>query len=269
MCAVWSHDYAPSLLAQSRVFQLRRRAPSVNIDKTIAAIHDGGMPFLFDIAIIARKRALSDARNASPCDDSETCADAAERSAGCERQIILSETAAPKRDCDASRRRAASCWRWRESQRAGFGDVGVEMDVGFGGERRARIARDGDQPRALTLDQRDDHQKLRAFSRIRQGDHHVVARNHAQVAVAGFGGMDEECRSAGACQGGRNLAGDVAGLADSADYNAPSAEHDFECTHELYRQLRSSHGARLDLDTVDQRDRLGRRIFTSAVWYRV
>ena len=59
---------------------------------------------------------------------------------------------------------------------------------------RSRDCRSWRSASRPALDQRHDHQQLRAFSRIRQGDHDVLARDHAQVAVACFGGMDEKRR---------------------------------------------------------------------------
>ena len=64
-------------------------------------------------------------------------------------------------------------------------------------------------------------QQLGALARVGQGQQHVAAHHHAEVAVAGFGGMEEECTGAGAGQRGGDLARHVPALAQAADDHAP------------------------------------------------
>ena len=55
------------------------------------------------------------------------------------------------------------------------------------------------------------------LARPRQRQHHVVAGDHAEVAVAGLGRMDEEGRRAGRGERGGDLAADMAALAHAGD----------------------------------------------------
>lgn len=102
----------------------------------------------------------------------------------------------------------------RQIERAGFAaDVAVEMHIGVLGEAGVRVARDGDERRALALERGDDGEKLVGFAGVRDGEHDVVGRDHAEVAVGGFSGMDEVGGGARGGKGGGELAADVAGLA--------------------------------------------------------
>ncbi len=68
----------------------------------------------------------------------------------------------------------------------------------------------------------DDVGQLARLARLGQGDHDVARADHAEVAVAGLVGVDEEGGRAGGGQGGGDLAADMAGLADpAADHPAP------------------------------------------------
>jgi hypothetical protein len=60
---------------------------------------------------------------------------------------------------------------------------------------------------------------VRASRRNWTGQHHVAARDHAEVAVAGLGRMHEERRRAGAGQRRRDLVRDMAGLAHAGDHD--------------------------------------------------
>jgi hypothetical protein len=114
-----------------------------------------------------------------------------------------------------------------EIQRAGFlVDAGVEVDVGFLGEGGGFVAGNGDQLAAEALHQRHDGQQFVVLARIGNRDQHVVAGDHAQVAVHGLRGMHEIGRGAGAGEGGGQLARDVAGLADATDDDAPATFQD-------------------------------------------
>ena len=77
------------------------------------------------------------------------------------------------------------------------------------------LAGDGDQLGTLALDDGHDGDQFGALSRVGQGDEHVIAGHHADVAVAGFRRVQEESRGAGAGQRGGNLARDMAGFAQS------------------------------------------------------
>ena len=62
--------------------------------------------------------------------------------------------------------------------------------------------------------------------------------DHAEVAVRGLGRVDEQRRRAGRGQRGRDLAGDMAGLADAGDDDAPLAGK-----QELHRSYKGIGGA--------------------------
>ena len=111
---------------------------------------------------------------------------------------------------------------------------------------------------------RDQQQHFGGLAGVRDGEQHVVARDHADVAVAGFGGMHEKRRRARGGQGGGDLAGDVAGLAHAADDDAAAAfEADGAGARETGIEPRHQRrdGATLDLESPasggDQRGRIG------------
>src|SRR5262249_6686467 len=83
-------------------------------------------------------------------------------------------------------------------------------------------------------------------------DHDVVGGDHAEVAMARFGGMDEERGRARTGERRRDLARNVAGFADAGHHDAPTARLDDadrldealvqprrECLHRL--RLRGQH----------------------------
>ena len=80
------------------------------------------------------------------------------------------------------------------------------MCIGFARQTGVGIAGESDQSRALTLDQRHDGEEFSALAGIRQGDKNVVARHHAQIAMAGLGRMDKIRR----CSSARHGRGDFA-----------------------------------------------------------
>ena len=72
----------------------------------------------------------------------------------------------------------------------------------------------------------DEVGELGGLAGVREQQHHVVGGDHAEVAVAGLGRVDEERRRAGGGEGGGDLAGDVAGLAHARDdHPAAGGEH--------------------------------------------
>ncbi len=70
---------------------------------------------------------------------------------------------------------------------------------------------------------RQDGEDLVGFAGIGQGEHRIVAGDHADIAVAGLAGMHEKRRCAGAGQRGGDLAADMAGLAHAGDHDTPPA----------------------------------------------
>ncbi len=50
-------------------------------------------------------------------------------------------------------------------------------------------------------------------------DKAIVTGNHAEIAVAGFAGMDKKCGSTGAGHGGGDFAANVPGFSHAADHD--------------------------------------------------
>jgi hypothetical protein len=100
-----------------------------------------------------------------------------------------------------------------------------QVHVRHFGQARFRLAGHGDHGHAHALDGRDDHGQFAALAGIGNGDQHVLRRDHAEVAVGGFGRVQEQGRGTGRGQGRRDLAADVARLADARDDHAALARH--------------------------------------------
>ncbi len=66
-------------------------------------------------------------------------------------------------------------------------------------------------------------QQLLALAGVGEGEQNVSAVEQAEVAVEGFGGMEELCRGSRREQGCSDLAGDEAALAYSGQYDAMAA----------------------------------------------
>ena len=97
----------------------------------------------------------------------------------------------------------------REIERAGFFvDAGVEDDFARlrdGGFRIARECDERDFEALQRVEQRDDFAR---FAAVGDGEHHVAASDHSEVAVQGFGGMQKKGRRASAGEGGGNFLAD-------------------------------------------------------------
>ncbi len=100
-------------------------------------------------------------------------------------------------------------------------DVDVEVDVCGLGQHRVRVAGQADHLDAKTFDQRQQGYDFIGRAGVGQGENNVVARDHAHVAMAGFGRMHEKRGGPGACQCGGNLVADMPGLAH-ADHDDPA-----------------------------------------------
>ncbi|MOA04704.1 hypothetical protein D3C78_1242740 [compost metagenome] len=97
------------------------------------------------------------------------------------------------------------------------------MHVGQQGQFRLRVAGNRHQLGAHAPGHGQDGQQFLARARIRHGNHHVILRDHAQVAMHGFRGVYEESGRAGRGERRGDLAGDVPGLADAGDHDAAPA----------------------------------------------
>jgi hypothetical protein len=123
------------------------------------------------------------------------------------------------------------------------------VHVGFAGERGFSVSGQRDQLGALALDQRNDRQQFGALAGIGQRDEHVIARHHAEIAMAGFGRMHEKRGGAGAREGGSDLARDMSRLADAAHHHSPAAGHDqLHRAHEMLIEPADEIGNGLSLD---------------------
>ena len=75
-------------------------------------------------------------------------------------------------------------------------------------------------------------------------------RNHAQIAVAGFAGMDKKCGGAGGRQCGGDFAADVAGFAHAGHHHAaPACQYQLQRAHKIFIQTRAqiAHGVGFDI----------------------
>ena len=85
----------------------------------------------------------------------------------------------------------------------------------------SRLGGDGDQRNAVALGVGDDRGELGGLARPRDRQHDVAVLHHAEVAVAGFGGVHEGRRPAGRGERRGDLARDMAGLAHAGDDDPP------------------------------------------------
>ena len=109
----------------------------------------------------------------------------------------------------------------RQAVRAGFlGARQLQHHVGLLGQRRVGARGDGDQRHLEAARVGQDVAELHALARPGQRHDGVVARDHAEVAVAGLARMHEEGRRAGRGEGGGDLLGHVPALADAGDDHA-------------------------------------------------
>src|SRR5690242_4274457 len=137
-----------------------------------------------------------------------------------------------------------------EVEGAGFlGNPRVQMHVRFLGERGVGVAGQGDELGTLTLDQGNDREQLVRLARIREREHHVLSRDHPQIAVAGFCSVEEKSRCSGAGHRGGDLAGDVSRLADAAYDDAAAARQDqSDCVEKALVEPRDQRAHRIGLD---------------------
>ena len=113
--------------------------------------------------------------------------------------------------------------RRRQTHRAGLGGSRQQQhDIGRLGEGRSRAAGDRDQRNVEPARIGDDVGEFGRFAGIRQGEDGVLGADHAEIAVARLGGVDELRRRAGRGEGRGDLAGDMAALAHPGDDDAPA-----------------------------------------------
>jgi len=100
---------------------------------------------------------------------------------------------------------------------------------------RARVDADqGDQPDAQALDVVEHADDLLGLTGGGEGDHRVLGMDDADVAVDGFGRVQENGGAADRGQGGRDLAPDQPRLAHAGDHDLAAAlEQDVDGVGEL------------------------------------
>ena len=144
--------------------------------------------------------------------------------------------------------------RGREVEDAGLlPDAHVEVHVRVAGQRRVGLARHRDQAVAVGVDEGYDLQDLVGLARVGEGQHHVLLRDHAQVAVEGLARVEEEARRAGRGERCGDLAAHQARLAHARDDALARAGEDRlhglgegvaqPLLHLLQRQHLGVHGA--------------------------
>jgi hypothetical protein len=116
----------------------------------------------------------------------------------------------------------------------------VVLAVGARFKGQACPARHRHQRDADAAYRRQDGRELVAFAAVADGQHHIAGRHHAQVAMAGFTGVDKKRRRAGRSQGGGDLAPDVATLAHAHHHHTALAGQ--AGTHGLNEALALARG---------------------------
>ena len=116
---------------------------------------------------------------------------------------------------------------WRKAVRAGLvGSRQGEADVGLAAERALRARGHGDERNGVASGEGDDRREFDRLARPGQGEYDIAALQHAEVAVARLGRMDEGGGLTGRGERRRDLAGDVAGLAHASDDDAAARRGD-------------------------------------------
>ena len=123
----------------------------------------------------------------------------------------------------------------REAERTGFlRDAHVDVHVRVARKARRAIAGQGDERHPDSLDMGHDGEDLGRLAGIRERDDGVLARDHAEIAVARLARMNEERGCSGARQGRCHLVSHVPGLAHSGhDDAAGTCEDDLAGAHEV------------------------------------
>ena len=152
----------------------------------------------------------------------------AEMAAGVKGVKIIGGKAAPFQQGDseriAQRQHHAGGGGGGEPQRAGFlGPRQGQHHVARLGQRAVGAAGDGNQRDAHALGIGDDVAKLRRAAGIGEGNQPILRRDHAEIAMACLGGMNEQGGGSGRGERGGDLAGDMAALAHAGD-NDPALD---------------------------------------------
>jgi len=151
------------------------------------------------------------------------------------------------------RRTPSVARRRRKVQRAGLlVDGAREGDVRMLGQTAVAPTGHRHQRHADTLDRRNDGGEFVALPRVRDREHDVARRHHAEIAVARFARVNEHGRRTGRGQGGGDLARDVAALAHAGHHHAAlRAEDHAQRLHERLADAALQARDRLGLDVED------------------
>ena len=96
----------------------------------------------------------------------------------------------------------------------GVQDDGAGLREGGGG-----AGAEGHEGDLHALESGEEAEEFFGLAAVGEGDEDVMGGEHAEVAVDGFGGMEEVRRGAGGTEGGGDLAGDDAGFAHTGEEN--------------------------------------------------
>ena len=125
--------------------------------------------------------------------------------------------------------------------------IGVLRQLAVGAARHQH------QQDAQAFERGDKRSEFVAFTRVGDRQDKVPGCHHAQIAVAGFGGVHEHRRSAGGRERGRNLAPDMTALAHAHHHDAAAAlQHGLRRLGETVAlaRLQSEQGIGLDVESV-------------------
>ena len=98
-------------------------------------------------------------------------------------------------------------------------DGNVEMHIGTAGEGRIRVARDGNERDTGGLKVSGHLHQLGSFPTVGEGDHSILFGDDAKIAVGTVGGVEEQCRSSGAAECGRDFLTDQSTFSESCHHH--------------------------------------------------
>ncbi len=105
-----------------------------------------------------------------------------------------------------------------EFMRTGFfGDGEIDREVGGAGKGGGGGAAERDEFQIEALGDGKEGEDFRGFAARRERKESVAGREHAEIAMEGFCGMEEVRRGSGGAEGGSDLPGDEAALADTGE----------------------------------------------------
>ncbi|MNS79571.1 hypothetical protein D3C72_1132280 [compost metagenome] len=114
----------------------------------------------------------------------------------------------------AHHQRRSGAGRRRQAERAGLlRDFHTQVNIRRTRHAALRATGHANEGNVQTLEHRDQRQDFVGFTGVRQRNHHVLRRDHSEIAMGGFTRMDEEGRRSGTGEGRGHLTTDVTGFA--------------------------------------------------------